>query len=208
MHWPAIFEGAVKLLAVVGGAALGALAVGLVLRFCGIWLGAGKAPRRLGWLLRALGGIAGGWLVWLFVMGPGGSGLLGGGGSLFGGRGTGPDSGRVVASPPTHSAEPLSSARTPPAGSVAVSVTMLGGKRVVDSRFYLLEGAAEPMTLNELKQAIKERRQQNPAVRVIEIKIYQDSVSSNHPAVKDLEQWAMDTGFTVSRPPPVDRDLP
>ncbi len=203
-------ETLVKLLAVVGGAALGALVVGLVLRFCGWWLGGGKAPRRLVWLLRALGGVAGGWLVWLMVMGPGGFGLLGGGGSLFGGRGTGQESGRQLPAPPTHSTEPATTAPAPavPAGAATVSVTMLGGKRVVGGRFYLLEGTPEPLTLDELKQAIKERRRQNPAIRVIEIKIYQDSVSSNHPAVKDLEQWAMDNGLTVSRPPPVDRDLP
>ncbi len=208
MHWPAFFEGVVKLLAVVGGAALGVLIVGLVLRFCGWWLGAGKGPRTLVWLLRALGGVAGGWLVWLMLTAPGGSGLFGGGGSLFGGRGTGPDSGREAVSAPTQPAERPSTGRAASTTGAAVSVTMLGGKRVVGSRFYLLEGAGEPLTLDELKQAVKERRQRNPELRVIEIKIYQDSVSSSHPAVTDLEQWAMDNGFTVSRPPPVDRDLP
>ena len=208
MHWPAFFEGVVKLLAVVGGAALGALVVGLVLRFCGWWLGANKGPRRLAWLLRGLGGVAGGWLVWLMLTAPGGSGLFGGGGSLFGGRGTGPDTGREAASAPTQPAEKPSSARAATTPGATVSVTMLGGQRVVGGRFYLLEGAKEPLTLDELKRAVKERRQQNPELWVIEIKIYQDSVSGNHPAVKDLEQWAMDNGLTVSRPPPVDRDLP
>jgi hypothetical protein len=208
MHGLAFFEGVVKLLAVVGGAALGAVVVGLLLRFGGWWLGTSTGPRRFTWLLRALGGVAGGWLVWLALTAPGGSGLFGGGGSLFGGRGTGPDTGREAASAPTQPAEKPSSARAPSIGGTGLLVTMLGGKRVVGGRFYLLQGATEPLTLDELKQAVKERRQGNPELRVIQIKIYQDSVASNHPAVKDLEQWATDNGFTVPQPTLVDRDLP
>lgn len=201
----AFLEGLVKLLAVVGGFAVGALAVGLVIRLCGWWLGTDKAPRRLGIVVRVLGGVVGSWLVWLLVSGPAGSGLLGGGGSLFGERGKGAGSARDT-SRQTEKATARETSNA--AGSHTISVVMLGGLRVVDSRFYQLEGTKEPMTFDELKKAIQERRDRDSALRIIEIKIYQNSVASNHPVVKDLEVWAMNHGFTVSRPPPENRDLP
>ena len=83
-----------KVLAVVGAAAIGALLVGALVRRLGRWLIFRDVPRPVLLLFRGLGGFAAGLAAWVMVSSPGGSGLFGGGGTVFGGRGTGSDAGK------------------------------------------------------------------------------------------------------------------
>jgi hypothetical protein len=202
-----LVEGFVKVLAVVGGAALGFIGIGLLIRFFGKRVGAAKAPRHMILIVRLLGGLVAGWLVWLMVTAPGGSGLFGGGGSLFGGRGTGEGTDDHTQTMQTSFASTARSS-TPSTGASALQVVILGGKRVTEGRFYFVEGEKMALTLEELKQLIQDRHSQNPALQEIEIKLYQNSVASEHWAVTNLERWATKNQFTVRRPPPESQDFP
>lgn len=180
----------VKLLAVAGGALMGALLVGLLVRLLVTLLPFGKAPRPAVVALRLLGAAAGALAVWLWVFGTGGAGWgLGGGGSLFGeggkGKGSGPES---VLTPTTRKNETTGKVPTPTQGE-ALQVTMLGGDRVKDERFYLVPGKKEPLNFKELKEYINQERQQ-AGVRTVDILIYEDSVARGHEAVTKLEKWA------------------
>ena len=79
------------------------------------------------------------------------------------------------------------------------SIEMLGGSRVQKDRFYLLDSQPEPMTLADLGTALLARKAQaNEPLKVIEIVIFEDSVDKDHPAVRDLEQWADRNGLQVN----------
>jgi hypothetical protein len=200
--WPAILPGyvevAVKLLAVVGGAALGAWVIGWLARRLGRLLSVREVPRPALRVLRVLAGAAAGYAVWLMVFAPGGSGLFGGGGSLFGGHGQ--ENGTpAAATQATARRAPTTRATTEAERGLAVRVTVLGGARVVDGRFYLVEGEKEARTLGDLKQFLKDRKRSG--VRTLELLIYQNSVARSHPAVRELEEWAQQNDFTVSIPP-------
>jgi hypothetical protein len=193
---PSYVEWLVKALAVVGAAAIGALLVGALVRRLGRWLIFRDVPRPVLLLFRGLGGVAAGLAAWVMVSSPGGSGLFGGGGTVFGGKGTGSDVGKQTPEPAVN--EPGTSlpliSRAP-----AVRIIMLGGARVSGQRFYLIEGQKEPRTVEELKTILKE--QQKAGVRNIELVIYENSVARNHPAVKSLEKWAEQNNFTITKLP-------
>jgi hypothetical protein len=192
---PWIVEVVVKLLAVVGGAAVGGGFVGFVARRMARLVARRDVPSRPMTALRGLGGIAGGWAIWLMVFSPGGSGLFGGGGSLFGERGSAASGG-----PEPAALDTTGNIVPPTEGGTTVRVTVLGGPRVVDSRFYLVEADSKAHTLVELKKIIKDR-QGKSRVRTIELLIYEDSVARSHAAVGDLERWAGQNDLTVSMPP-------
>jgi hypothetical protein len=192
---PWIVEVVVKLLAVVGGAAVGGGFVGFVARRMARLVARREVPRRPMTALRGLGGIAGGWAIWLMVYSPGGSGLFGGGGSLFGERGSAASGGPEPAALDT-TANVIPAAE----GGTTLRVTVLGGPRVVDGRFYLVESDSKARTLAELKKIVKDR-QGKSHVRTIELLIYEDSVARSHAAVGDLERWAGQNDLTVSMPP-------
>ena len=55
------------------------------------------------------------------------------------------------------------------------------------------------LPLAEIKQMLLARKNQEiDPIKAIEIVIYEDSVSKDHPAVRDLEQWAHLNGLQVS----------
>ena len=193
---PYYLELLVKGLAVLGGAALGWLVIALLTRFLGRWLSARKGPRPLERLVRLLGAVVGGWLVWFLVTGSGGGGLFGGGGSFFGGRGVGEGSGKETAPPSTPRTKRSPAETAPIRRAETLRVVMLGGQRVNDERFYRPEGG-EPRTLAELKKVVKDRQKEG-GVKALEIVIYEDSVARDHPAVKELEQWARQNDLAVS----------
>lgn len=194
---PSWVEATVKLLAVIGGAAVGAGGTGLVLRLAGRFVGGKALPARIGWGLRLLGGVAAGWVVWLMVMAPGGSGLFGGGGSFFGG--TGGETGTAHGPAPVMPEQPGIPKNDPLQESAMVRVTLLGGARVVGERFYLPEGATAPLTLDELKSRLKEDKKTGR--QTIELLIFENSVARNHPAVQELEDWAEQNDFKVQLAP-------
>jgi hypothetical protein len=190
-----------KLAAVVGGAAGGAWGAGSVARKSAKAVIRREAPRVLVTPFRIVGAVAGGWAIWLLVIGSGFG--FGGGDSLFGGSGAGGEtstSNTQTQKVSLPAASPAPTAATAPtAPSTVLRIVVLGGSRVADERFYQVEDNKTPLTLSELKNLINERKLQG--LRGLELRIYEDSVAKNHPAVSNLEEWAGKNDLTVSIPP-------
>jgi hypothetical protein len=179
-----------KILAVVGAAALGALVVGFVVRLAARAVSTREVPRPVMTTLRILGAVAAGLAVWLWVFSPAGPEGWGGGGGgwwPFGKSGTGTGTGTGSASgeqrPPATSPAPTQRHDT-------LSVTMRGGGDAESKQeFYVLEGD-KPRTLKELGEVILQRRQHNPELKFIKIVTTDESVADNHGAVRQLKDWA------------------
>jgi hypothetical protein len=192
-----------KYLAVAGGAAVGGFGCGGLLRLLARMTVRHPVPRPMKLTVQLLGAVACALLVWKLAFGPGGSGW--GGGEGFG-LGSGSGNGQAT----TSKAEPLftpDTKRTPepipqpsPAAGEILRIEMLGGERVRQERFYLVEGDREPKTLAELRQTLKARQgdKAKPPLKGIEIVIYENSVAQNHPAVRDLERWARQNDLAVT----------
>ena len=200
-----------NLLAIIGGAAAGALVTGLATQLVVKLLTKKKVPVLVLRLIRILGGIACGLLVYLLVSGAGsgfgfgGGWGLGGGGTSTGQTGsgsteTGPTSKEKTAPQPTG---------TQPIRPGILRVEMLGGKRYQpgSNRYYLVEGVQEPRTLDELSIALEERRK-DAAFLGIEIVIYRTgSVAESTAQVKDLKDRAQKLGLSV-KTTLLDQDAP
>jgi hypothetical protein len=184
----------VRLLAVVGGAALGGFGIGFLVRLAGRFLGARTVPRTMLNLVRLLAAVVAGWVVWLLVFGTGGAGIGGPGGSSIGGA---PGSGKGTAPDAARAPQPEPAER---AGGT-LPIVILGGTQVREGRFYEVPGEKEPLTLSALKEVLK-TRQQAGNLRRIEIVIYGSSVYKESEAVTALEDWARqhDLDVTMSFP--------
>jgi hypothetical protein len=190
--------------AVAGGAGIGLVGGGWALRFFWRVLLHRPAPPRLLALARLLGMVILGVLVYLWVFGGGDTSGLGGGGGWwpFGGRGgggsgsqtTGPSTAKQAATA-TRQQEKQPEPATPDAAHV-LKVRLLGGKEVVAQRFYKVEGEAQAMTWTELLAFLEKRRKQDPALKEIDLLLYEDSVDRDNPAVTQLEDWARRNGLT------------
>ena len=160
-------------------------------------------------LARLVGCFGVGLAIW-FAFGSGGWGTGSGSGGLGegGGKIIGHNSAAEKESSPSgaHQGPESSSPAAPAVVSAPRSarIEMLGGRRVVQDRFYVIDEKMPALTLAELRQMLMTRKNQEIApIKAIEIVIYEDSVSKDHPAVRDLEQWASANGLrvTISFPP-------
>jgi hypothetical protein len=193
-----------KLLAVAGGGVLGAAGAGGAVKGMTKYTVRKEAPRTLVLPSRIAGGVAAGLGVWLWAFGAGGSGLGVGSGGLGGGGG------RFMGyEPPEQEAKERDAnadrKQGDKAGQVeapvrhAARIEMLGGSRVQQDRFYIIDEQPPPRTLAEIRQILLARRnQENDPIKAIEIIIYEDSVAKDHPAVRELEQWANQNGLQVT----------
>lgn len=188
----------VKWLAVAGGAAIGALMFGVVGQFWSKRMMRRPASKPMMLVLRLLGALLMGSLVWAFVFGSGGGGGLGGSGSGFWPFGAKGSQGSASEDAATSKQPPQDTARGPRVESLKIRI--LGGKRVENQRFYVID-AEKPRDWDELKETVLERRQHNPALQEIEILLYKDSVDRQNPAVTKLDKWARENGFKPSYPP-------
>jgi hypothetical protein len=189
-----------KLLAVAGGAAVGALLVGLVVQLAVRSMSTRPVPRPVLTTLRVLGAVAAGLAVWLWVFGPGGSGGFGGSGGWWpfgqkggatgqGGTGRASNSEQV---PTTHP--------QPEKARDTLTVTMRGGEEAdKDQRFWVLQGDP-PRDWESVTKAILERRRENSELRLLKIVTTSASVADNHPAVLKLKAWAREHGLETAGP--------
>jgi hypothetical protein len=177
----------VKVGAVVAGFAAGAW-VGTVLT---PWI----ANRKWRSLISLGCGVVCGLAMWLAVTRSGGGGGWGFGGPGLGGSGSG--SGSSTAPAATGSSRRQETAR-----SDRWRVRMLGGERVRDQRFYVIDQGS-PKTWAELVESLANREKEEPPLKSIEIVIYPDSVDRDNPAVQDLVNWAKEHRLqvTLSFPP-------
>ena len=194
-----------KLLAVAGGAVLGGAGAGFCAGRVTKWTVRKQAPKTLVLGSRIAGCVAAGVGVWLWAFGNGGSGLgFGSGGFGAGGSGyIGYDRQPEKENTQTESkaGEKANPPEAPehPAALRAARIEMLGGNRVQQDRFYVMDEQLPPRTLTELEQILQARKnQEKDPIKAIEIVIYEDSVDKDHPAVRDLQQWAQLNGLQVT----------
>lgn len=197
-----------KWLAVAGGATVGWLGSGLLVRLL-VRLSLHRAvPRKLLLPVRALGALALGLAVWVGAsssggLGPGLGGWFGTGDGKLAAKTESGRSAEPSAEPAASAAKRAGTDSQPQPGQDTMRIEILGGARVQEKRFYLLEGEKEPRTLSEVRKAIQARRQEKDktALKGIVIMIYGSSVARDHPAVKNLATWAEENGLSITFPP-------
>jgi hypothetical protein len=194
-----------KLLAIAGGAVLGGAGAGAAVKRVSKMTIRKEAPRAMVLPSRVGGGVAAGLGVWLWAFGAGGSGLgvgsggLGGGGGRFLGYDPAPEEPAKE-----HTGQTERKQDGPPGASGVTArrsarIEMLGGSRVQRERFYVIDEQPPAHTIDEVRQILLARRnQENDPIKAIEIVIYEDSVAKDHPAVRELEQWANQNGLPVT----------
>lgn len=174
-------------LAVLGAFFLGAVVLGAGTNFISRSLFGKKLPASLLRFVRVLGGLAVGLAVGLLVFsGAGGWGL---GGS--GGDGSGNAAIKPAMSPNTTKMPPA----PPPA---RLGVALLGGARVQGQAFYLVDGEQLPRTMASMRERLTLPASPAEAQPLLTLRIYEDSVAQDHPAVIELETWARQSGWRVS----------
>jgi hypothetical protein len=190
---PTGIGGVEKILAIAGGAALGALLSGLLTQLLCRAVTTRKVPRGVLFLIRLLGAVVCGWLVALWVFGGGGGGLGGPGGSGFGAG-----AGKGTQQPAGEGEKKREEDRRPDKGTAGLRVEVLGdpalkrvaaGNPVDPNRRYRVEGKEGLMTLSEVEQLIEQRRT-SAGLRRLDIILYNDSPARNVLYVARLEEWA------------------
>jgi hypothetical protein len=200
-----------KWLAVVGGAAVGGWGSGLLFRLLVRVSVQRPVPRKVVIPVRGLGAVTLGLAVWVWAFSSGGSGP--GLGGLLGSGETArqpSESNKELGSgsQPTVEQKADSPEHSPPQSQPGLRqdtwrIEILGGARVEQERFYLLEGENQPRTLPEVRKIIHARQQEKeqPPLKGIVILVYGSSVARDHPAVKNLVKWAEENHLSVTFPP-------
>lgn len=202
----------IKVLAVLGGAGVGAFAVGASVRLLSRLTTRHQLPAWLMFALRLLGAIVAGWLVALWVFGGGGP-LVGGAGGSGLGSGSG---GNQKPSPPSTTPElPGTNAtggtNSPAAPGESLQIEILGNEALKrfspDSRFdperrYRVEskGAWKVLTLDEVKEFVGARQKESPPLRQISLVLYDDSPAYRVQLVSVLKSWVEDLTAAESGP--------
>jgi hypothetical protein len=185
-----------KVLAVAGGGAIGFFLTGWALKVIGRLLLRKKGEPPAFNMVRSLGMVALGLLVYFWAFGAGGGGFGGAGGWWpFGGAGgTGSDPALSGHAPDDSVTEQVAKAVQKEKADLdhALQVRLLGGEEVVDQRFYLVDQGKQAVTWEALVSLLKKKQQEDPRFRVLEIVLYQGSVDRGNPAVTKLENWARD----------------
>lgn len=203
-----------KILSVIGIAALGGLLLAWVAAVVTkLYFGQTIGPR-VSWFIRTLGAVASGLVAWALLFNAGGSGI-GGGGWWPGGGGT--KDGYVK-----HEDKVAKKDETPikeqdkqkdkdkvkekgkdkgkgPTGPLVVEVLgdktlekLAGGKQFNPEKRYRVMGIEELTSLDEVKKLIQTQRDGDPPLAVLEIVLNEDSPARNLSWVRDLEAWAND----------------
>jgi hypothetical protein len=149
-----------------------------------------KVPPRATMLLSTVGGLLAGWLVWAWVSGGLGFGP-GGGGGVAGS--TAPNQGLTA----THRDISLPTHQREPADTLRIVLVRSKDYDAESKRYYLPEGRQPARNLSEIVQHIKEKQQQNPTLKTIEVVVYQDSIAETRGLVADLEDPVRPLGLTI-----------
>jgi hypothetical protein len=196
-----------------GLAVAGAGAVGYGLTFFVLWLISKFAfnkrlPAKIRRPICLLGALATGIFVWMLLFHSGGGGGWGFGPGVGFGTGT-EDSKSGIANNLEHviieSTKPSESKKIEETAAAPLRILMLGGDRVKGSSeseltYYQLLPESRTYTLKEIKEVIRQRIKANPSIHGIAIVVREDSVAHEHPAVKQLEDFAKDEGLAISYP--------
>jgi hypothetical protein len=183
----------VKILAVIGSGAGGALGLGLLAQLLLRTMTTRKPPRWSVQTIRLLGGVICAWLVALWLFGGGGSGIGGTGGLGFG-SGEGQGEGKKA----VETQKKNGGTTEAPSGE-SMQIVVLGRANLTESdiraeRWYRIETAEAPrmLTFEEVRRAIRNRQREQPPLRRIEIVLYKNSPDERVPIVSQLRMWAGD----------------
>jgi hypothetical protein len=176
----------VRILAVVGGAAVGALLIGFLANVLARMASTRKLPDWARNIVRVLGAVASGWVTALMLFGGGGPGAGG-----AGGWGIGSNTGK--ASPNNTDTQMVSDKEK-------VVVEILGPdplKRLGiqdPERCYrvMVDGESKELSLHDVKKVILERLRREPSLRQIDIVQFRDSPADGVKYVSDLKTWTED----------------
>jgi hypothetical protein len=193
----------VRVLAVVGGACLGAFVVGWLAQVLARLAFNQKVPPWPLWAVRLLGGLVCGWLVWLWLFGGGGGGIGGPGGWWGGGQGKGEaDKGKPKEERPEKDKDrkkdkDKSFSPVPPDESLRVEVLGDAPLKKLEGKFdphrrYRVGREARLLTLEEVQARVRKRRAGKPPLRRLEVVLYKDSPARDRPQVAALVRWAED----------------
>lgn len=197
-----------KVLAVIGGAALGFVCAGLLLQLLIKATTGKRTPRPALVVVRLLGGIALGMIVYLFLFGTGGGGFGGPGGWGWGSRNGNSPNENEDKEPPKDGTQDGKPGQVE--GSIRVEVLgdkavrrILGEQQFKAERRYRIAGSPELHTLDEVKKLVEERQKQKPPVTKLEVFVYLDSPAEDKPVVTDLYGLAAEHNLTPStvKPP-------
>jgi hypothetical protein len=189
--WP------LRILAVVGAAAVGGFGAGLILQLSAKFLAAQKVPRPILQGVRVLGALTLGLLVGYFLLHSGGSG---GGWGLGGGsgRGLGTDGNDKKAENHDKDSTYDKDRRKPAElakGETTVQIEVLQDP-TKGGRHYRVLGESKLWTFDELKEMLVERsKQETPMERMVSV-VYEDSPDSNTPIVRNLRELATENKLT------------
>src|SRR5262249_16278058 len=161
--------------AVAGGAAAGFFAVGGLLRFVSLMTLRRKPQGRAANLVRYLGMIVFGMLVYFWAFGAGGGGVGGAAGCWpFGGQGAMGNAalltGQRAATKEDQESRKVIAREKLPAEQI-VQIRLLGGKEVVEQRFYQVDQEKKAQDWDELIGILKKRMQTEPGIKLIEISL-------------------------------------
>ena len=146
------------MLAIAGGVAVGALGCGWFVKMVVRLVTGQKVPQRILTGFRILGGLTMGFLIWTWVFSVGGEGGMGGSGAGWWPFGQGGGKGAAVERPVADTPPAQKKEAEPvPAKTEVLAVQLLGGARVKEQRFYVLENRP-PLNLSELQRIIEERK--------------------------------------------------
>jgi len=191
----------VNALAVGGGFLAGFVLSGVAAYFLDKWLAAGQSPAGLHKALRYLGGICGAILVILLVFGAGGGGPGDGPGTTATtGAGSGPGAGPATTAVTAPTLDPVTPKPPEPAAAdEIVRVTVLSGADVVEGRFYVVEGGALKLTLDEVKKELAARK--SATLKSLTVEVVPDArTDPNGSGVQSLITAARDARYAVKLP--------
>lgn len=195
-----------KFLAVAGGAVIGGLLSGFVGRAATRMLSTRSMPLWGVRTLRVAGGVASGWLVYLYLASGGGSGVGGPGGNKAGGG----NKENIQASKPPEKEKKKDEKKVSAAARVRIEVLGSRALKILKQptggpyHGYRIEGDEEKKLydLAGIEAVLRERHQKDLSLKV-DLIIYLDSPDRDLPVVTRLRDWLMKEDITWElREPP------
>jgi hypothetical protein len=185
-----------RILAVVGAAAVGGFGVGLITQGLSRMLTTRPVPRVPLLIVRVLGAVVCGWVVALLLFGGGLGGLGGGGGWSLGGGG-GPGGATAKERPAATGRTERETGQTGRGDGRTLQVEVLPQYPAP----YRVQTAGGPRTFyfDELKTYLLEQKKATPPLTGIQVS--EESSDPNAPAVTRLTEWARKNDLNVVTPP-------
>ena len=181
-----------RVLAVAGAVFVGALGLGLLSQLIARLTVTKPLPKPALNLLRGLGGITLGLIVYIWIFGHGGPGFGLGGAFGLGGGGDKGTAGEGPGKETGSAKETNRRGNDPTTGADVIRIEVLGDQVGERERFYRLEGARERLNAFEVRARVRERQNQSPPLRALVIVLYDDSPDQQKKQVTDLEDIAVE----------------